>query len=47
MTTKQQLIIKVLEQIEKASPDSDLFVSLDDLMKVIKSTEVEMEVRYH
>ena len=47
MKSTSERIIKVLEQIEKASPDSDLFVSLDDLMKVIKSTEVEMEVRYH
>ena len=47
MKSTSERIIKVLEQIEKASPDSDLFVSLDDLMTVIKSTEVEMEVRYH
>ena len=41
-------ITRVLQQIEKANPgESDLYVSLDDLMEVIKSTDLQMNVRYH
>jgi len=41
-------ITRVLQQIEKANPgESDLYVSLDDLMEVIKSNDLQINVRYH